>query len=64
MPLLMKKFNLLMSQTIERDSNTVVINNILSNYSWNKKDFVDEGHFSRIGGEKFIEIIQKQNPFF
>jgi len=57
MPILIKDFNALMYNNIITDSSTHVVDSILYKYSWLPDHFVDEGHFSREGGELFTQII-------
>ena len=59
MPELMSRFNSLMqSVCCEDESKCLFVNSVLME-SWEPEDFVDTGHFSRRGGEKFTEIISK-----
>lgn len=57
---LMNKFNLLMNEVCEKiDKNCLVINEI-TKFSWSPDDFVDDGHFNRQGGKKFVSIISNK----
>lgn len=60
MPLMMERFNTLMQNTIQRDANTVVIENIQNKYKWTPQHFIDFGHFNKTGGDFFVEIVEKE----
>lgn len=60
MPTLMDKFNLIMEGICpENKTDCVFLSNVLSE-DWENSDFIDNGHFSRNGGEKFAEILGKE----
>lgn len=58
MPPLITRFNGLMQQTCE-ELNCAYAGEVL-NVAWNDGDFVDRGHFTREGGEKFVDLIEKR----
>lgn len=59
MPELMHRFNSLMQSICsDNDSKCSFLNSVLTE-SWGLADFVDNGHFSKRGGEKFAEIISE-----
>lgn len=60
MPIMMERFNILMQEAIEADTNTVVIENIQKKYNWTPQHFVDFGHFNDEGGDFFTEIIETE----
>jgi len=57
MPDLINRFNAILSETITKDGAAVVLDSILLSHNWQPKHFVDEGHFSREGGDLFIDIL-------
>lgn len=59
MPLLMDRFNVLMQSVCSNhDPKCIYVDGVL-NVNWSPEDFVDDGHFTRQGGEKFVEIISQ-----
>jgi len=57
LPELMLRFDALMQQACsEARSDCRVLSEVLRQ-DWQPQDFVDEGHFSRVGGEKFAGLI-------
>jgi lysophospholipase L1-like esterase len=57
MPMMMRKFNSLMQEEIQKDSNIIVIENIQSKYQWNRQHFADFGHFNEVGGDFFSNVV-------
>jgi lysophospholipase L1-like esterase len=55
MPALIRHMNSLLSQ-IRQDGNTFVANDVLR-FPWPNDCFVDDGHFSRKGAERFVEAL-------
>ena len=66
MPDLIHHFNRILSETINPAPFSVVLDSMLLKHNWQPKHFVDEGHFSREGGELFTEILIREGirPFF
>lgn len=59
MPQLMDRFNILMQSVCSNvDSKCLFVDSVLDE-NWEPEDFVDDGHFSRKGGEKFADIISQ-----
>ena len=58
MPLLIKQFNSLIKKSIRENKDVIIINNIYE-YDWKPKHFIDDGHFSKDGGEYFTDILIK-----
>ena len=60
MPELMDRFNLLMKSICPpNDSQCIFVHDILS-VQWDSEDFLDFGHFSKSGGEKFASILAER----
>ena len=60
MPILIDKFNLIMAGICsEKEADCKFLNNVLS-LDWENSDFIDYGHFSRKGGQKFASILSKE----
>ena len=60
MPALMRGFNRLMATVCaDADPQCAFVGEALT-ASWNNDDFVDEGHFSRRGGEKLAAILNER----
>ncbi len=57
MPLLIKRFNQLMVGAVPTEKNTITVDSILYNQNWEEHHFVDEGHFSKAGGELFSDVL-------
>lgn len=59
MPKLLRKFNDIMSVSLkeEEDKDLIVIDSILYLTDWENRHFVDEGHFSKLGGEIFAQVL-------
>ncbi len=59
MPRLMDRFNSLMQPICSKnDTKCIFVDSVLK-VKWEPDDFIDEGHFSRKGGEKFADIISQ-----
>jgi hypothetical protein len=59
MPRLMDRFNMLVKSVCPGgDPKCVFVDGVL-NVDWEPDDFVDDGHFSRKGGEKFVDVISR-----
>jgi hypothetical protein len=59
MPRLMDRFNMLVKSVCPgSDPKCVFVDGVL-NVDWEPDDFVDDGHFSRKGGEKFVDVISR-----
>jgi lysophospholipase L1-like esterase len=59
MPRLMDRFNMLEKSVCPFDDSKCIFVNGVLNTDWEPEDFVDDGHFSRKGGEKFTDIISR-----
>jgi len=57
MPAFSRKFNSIMSTSLKEDEGLIVIDSILNIRKWEPHHFVDEGHFSKQGGEVFTELL-------
>ncbi len=57
MPELLKRFNQLMSTSVPTEKDIITIDSILFIRNWEDRHFVDEGHFSKAGGEVFTELL-------
>lgn len=57
MPLLITRFNQLMVAAVPTEENIITLDSILYNQQWEEDHFVDEGHFSRAGGELFSNVL-------
>lgn len=53
---LMNRFNTYMNELCFDEEEGMVLNDVLEQ-NWDSIDFVDEGHFSKSGGEKFSQIV-------
>lgn len=60
MPRLMDRFNLIMKDICSPDDSRCVYVEGVTEVNWSPDDFVDDGHFSKQGGEKFAEIIKRE----
>jgi lysophospholipase L1-like esterase len=59
MPRLMDRFNMLVKSVCPGgDPKCIFVDGVL-NVNWEPDDFVDDGHFSRKGGEKFADVISR-----
>lgn len=58
-PRLMDRLNSFMQLVCPNDDSKCLVVDSVSKASWEPDDFADWGHFSRKGGEKFIEIISQ-----
>lgn len=59
MPRLMDRFNMLVKSVCPGgDPKCIFVDGVL-NVDWEPDDFVDDGHFSRKGGEKFTDVISR-----
>lgn len=57
MPRLMDRFNAMMQSVCSgNDPGCLYVDGVLK-VTWGPEDFIDDGHFSREGGEKFADII-------
>lgn len=57
MPRLMDRFNSFMQTVCDKDDPKCIYVGGVLNVNWEPDDFVDEGHFTKKGGEKFANII-------
>lgn len=60
LPGLMSGFNQIMNDVIVQNSSTVLIDSIYLKVNFNNSDFVDLGHFSKKGGDKFSDLLAKE----
>lgn len=59
MPKLMDRFNMLVKSVCPGgDPKCIFVDGVLK-VDWEPDDFVDDGHFSRKGGEKFAEVMSR-----
>lgn len=57
MPELMDRFNLIMKDVCQPgESKCTVLSEVVSE-NWVPEDFADEGHFSKVGGDKFAKLV-------
>jgi lysophospholipase L1-like esterase len=59
MPQLIQNFNKLMYKTVPSEKDIITLDSIWQVRSWEERHFVDEGHFSKSGGEAFSELLIK-----
>ena len=57
LPKFIERFNTLLAQTVPSGENGVALNSI-SKLDWKEDHFVDEGHFSKKGAEKFSDVVK------
>lgn len=57
MSILMRHLNSQMIQICSKNENKCAVLSEVLHEKWSADDFVDDGHFSRLGGEKFAKII-------
>ena len=57
MPQLINRFNQLMSEAVPNQPNVVTLDSILYQKAWDSHHFVDQGHFSKEGGDVFSDIL-------
>ncbi len=59
MPRLMDRLNLFMRDVCSKDDPRCMYVDGVLNVDWEPDDFVDYGHFSRKGGEKFADVLNQ-----
>ena len=59
MPSLMDRFNSLMNPVCAKEDYKCLVLDSVLNVKWKPQDFVDDGHFSRKGGEKFADVLSQ-----
>lgn len=57
LPRLLRRFNGFMSEACRPDDPTCTVVDEVTEEDWTGRDFVDSGHFSRQGGQKFAALV-------
>ena len=57
MPRLLDRFNLILNDACQVSETECVVVNEVKNEAWSPEDFVDDGHFNKIGGKKFASLL-------